>query len=188
MVNTKGMENWKAKKWFNIQAPEILGSNTIGEMPASEDKNAIGRSIKVNMSWITNNPQHAFMVVGLKVDSINGTAAHTQFQYLEQTYSYLHSLVKRHASTIYTVDRIKDKDGKPVTVKLLLTTTRRITTKKRKALRSELGAFVSDYLKDKDGGAFIKAVIDGGLQSEAMKRVQNIASIGRIDVKRIELA
>lgn len=187
MANTKGMENWKAKKWFNIQAPEILGGNTISEMPASEEKDAVGRTIKVSMSWITNNPQHAFMVVGLKVDSVNGAAAHTQLKYLEQTYSYLHSLVKRHASTIYTVDRVKDKDGKTVAVKLLLTTTRRITTKKRKALRSELGNFVREYIKERDAAAFVKAVIDGQLQSDAMKRVQNIASIGRIDVKKIEL-
>ncbi len=187
MAVNKGIEGWKAKKWFNIQAPEILGSNVIGEMPASEDKIALGRMIKVNMSWITNNPSHSFIVLGLKVTDINGSSAHTQLKYLEQTYSYTHSLVRRHSSTVYTIDKIKDKDGKTLVLKLILTTTRRITTKKRKALRKELAAFAADYVKEKDSGQFIKNVMEGDLQKEAMKRVHNIASIGRLEVKKVEL-
>ncbi len=187
MASTKGIESWKAKKWFNIQAPEILGSNTIGEMPATEDKNALGRMIKVSMSWITNNPSHSFMTLGLKVTDVNGNAAHTQLKYLEQTYSYTHSLVRRYASTLYTIDRLKDKAGNTVALKLILTTTRRITTKKRMALRKELSAFVKEYMKDRDSSQLVKDVIDGNLQKEAMNRVHKIASINRLEVKKIEL-
>ena len=187
MAVSKGAESWKAKKWFNIQAPDILGSNMIGEMPAYEDKDALGRMIKVSMSWITNNPSHSFIVLGLKVTDVNGNAAHTQLKYMEQTYSYTHSLVKRYASTIYTIDKLKDKAGKTVVLKLILTTTRRITTKKRMALRKELSSFAKDYIKDRDSGQFIKDVIEGNLQKEAMNRVHNIASINRLEVKKIEL-
>ncbi len=187
MAVTKGMEKWKAKKWFNIYTPEMLGNQTIGEMPASEDKDAIGRLIKVSMSWITNNPNHVFLVVGLRVSSVNGNAVHTELKYLEQTYSYMHSMVKRHASTMYTVDKVKDKNGKTVILKLLLTTTRRVTTKKRKALRKELSDFATAYMKERDSSAVVKDVIDGTMQSEATKRIHNIASIGRLEVKKLEL-
>ena len=187
MAVSKGAESWKAKKWFNIQAPEILGSNTIGEMPATEDKDAVGRMIKVSMSWITNNPSHSFIVLGLKVTDVNGNAAHTQLKYLEQTYSYTHSLVRRYASTIYTIDRHKDKDGKTVALKLIVTTTRRITTKKRMALRKELSAFSRDYIKDRDNGQLVKDVMEGNLQKEAMAKVHKIASINRLEVKKLEL-
>ncbi|MCL5427672.1 MAG: hypothetical protein M1321_00635 [Candidatus Marsarchaeota archaeon] len=187
MATSKGAETWKAKKWFNIQAPDILGSSTIGEMPASEEKDAIGRMIKVSMSWITNNPSHSFIVLGLKVTDVNGNAAHTQLKYLEQTYSYTHSLVRRYASTLYTIDRPKDKEGRTIALKLILTTNRRITTKKRKALRKELSSFVRDYMRDKGSGQLVKDVMEGALQKEAMNRVHKIASINRLEVKKIEL-
>jgi small subunit ribosomal protein S3Ae len=187
MAAGKGMESWKAKKWFNIQAPEILGSNTIGEMPATEDKDTLGRMIKVNMSWITNNPSHSFIVLGLKVIDVNGNSAHTQLKYLEQTYSYTHSLVRRYASTIYTIDKAKDKDNKNVVLKLIVTTTRRITTQKRKALRKELAAFAKEYISSRDSAQFIKDVMDGNLQKEAMAKVHKIASINRLEVKKVEL-
>ena len=187
MATSKGIENWKAKKWFNIQTPDILGSGVIGEMPASEDKNAIGRMIKVSMSWITNNPSHSFIVLGLKVTDVNGNAAHTQLKYLEQTYSYTHSLVRRYASTIYTIDRFKDKDGKTVALKLILTTTRRITTKKRIALRKELSSFAKDYINSRNSGQLVKDIMEGNLQKEAMSKVHDIASINRLEVKKLEL-
>ena len=57
---------------------------------------------------------------------------------------------------MYTVDKLKDKNGKTVILKLLLTTTRRVTTKKRKALRAEISNFATTYMKEKDGGSLVK--------------------------------
>ncbi len=187
MATGKGIENWKAKKWVNIYSPEILGNNTIGEMPADEEKDAMGRMIKVSMSWITNNPMHSFMVVGLKVTEVNGNAAHTQLKYLEQTFSYLHSLVRRHGSTIYTIDKSLDKNGKTVVIKLLLTTNTRLTTKKRMAIRKEISNFLKEYIVGNESSAIVKDIIDGNLQKEGVNRVHKIANIAKLDIKRLEL-
>ncbi len=187
MAVTKGVDKWKAKKWFNIYPPELLGSNPIGEMPASEDKNVIGRIIKVNMSWITQKPAHSFIVVGLKVNEVSGNAANTSIKYLEQTYSYLHSLVQRHSSTIYTINKLNDKEGKSFVLKLLVTTEGKATTPKEKAIRSQLGAFAKEYAAGKDRGEFVKDVVEGTFQKEGIKKVHNIAAISRLELKRMEL-
>ena len=104
MAVSKSTDKWKLKKWINIYTPESLGNSVIGEMPANEEKDAVGRVIKVNMSWITNKMSHSFMIVGLKVNDVSGSAAHTSIKYIEQTYSYLHSLVRRGSSAIYTAN------------------------------------------------------------------------------------
>ncbi len=187
MAVSKGAENWKSKKWFNIYAPQILGSNNIGEMPANDEKAVIGRVIKVSMPWITNNPSHSFMLVGLKVTEADGNSAHTQLKYIEQTYSYLHSLVRRHSSIIYTVDKITTQDAAVLTIKLMLTTRSKVTTPKKKAMRTVLSDFVKGYAASKDKEAFVKELLDGTFQSECTKKIKNIAEINKLELKKLEL-
>lgn len=187
MAATKGMEKWKEKQWFNIYPPEILGNNIIGEMPADDEKGVIGRIIKSSMSWITNRMEHSFMVVGLKVTHVNGNAAHTQIKYIEETYSYLHSLVRRHSSVIYTVDRLKDSKGKPVTLKLLIVTNNKITTPKRKAIRKGISELTKRYAGARESGELVKDIIDGKFQGECTKEVADIAEVSKLEIKKIEL-
>ncbi len=184
---TKGAEKWKTKKWFNVYPPELLGTNVIGEMPADDDKRMMGRIIESSMSWITNKMEHSFMVVGLKVIEVNGNSAHTELQYLEQTYSYLHSLVKRHSSAIYTVDNLKDSKGRAIILKLLVVTRDKITSPKRKSIRSGLSAFAKEFASSKESSEMIKSIIDGSFQAECIKKVANIAEISKLEIKKIEL-
>ncbi|MCL5100799.1 MAG: hypothetical protein M1122_02500 [Candidatus Marsarchaeota archaeon] len=184
---TSGIEKWKTKKWFNIYTPEALGNSIIGEMPANDEKVILDRIIKVNMSWITNKMSHSFMVIGLKITDVNGDAAHTKIQYIEQTYSYLHSLVRRHSSTVYTVDKLKDKNGKDLVIKLMLVTGSKVTTPKKKAIGKTLSSFAREHIGGIDSDTLVKEIIEGNFQSEGIKTVSNIASINKLEVKKIEL-
>ncbi len=186
MPTQKSTDKWKNKRWFNIYTPKILGEAPIGEMPAKEDSNASGRVIKVSLSWITKNPAHSFMNVGLKVKRIDSNAAHTEIKYLENNYGYIHSLVKRYKSAIYTVDNVKDKDGKALVVKLLAITSGRIPTPKRTGIRKELSKFAVAYTSSLNGEEFLKSVIEGKLQEEGLKVIKKIAPISKLEVKRIE--
>jgi small subunit ribosomal protein S3Ae len=187
MALGKGVDKWKAKKWFNIYAPELLGGATIGEMPASEEKTAMGRIIKVSMSWITNKPAHSFLVVGLRVVDATGGAAHTELAYIEQTYSYIHSLVRRGNSIIYTVDKLKDKDGRNFVLKLVMTTASKITAEKKKALRKEMESFAREYAESRSVNDVVKEILEGSFHSEGVKRVKNIAEISKLELKRLQL-
>lgn len=181
------VEKWKNKKWFNIYAPKILGGEVIGEMPANTDKDGIGRVIKVSLSWLTKNPSHSFMTVGLRVSSIDGNSAQTNLNYLEQTYSYIHSLVRRYNSAIYTVDSLKDKEGKALTLKLLVVTRNKTASPKKTAIRKTLSEFSRGYIASKSSDEFIKSVIDGSFQMDAIGKIKNIAPISKLEVKKIEL-
>ncbi len=181
------IDKWKSKKWFNIYAPKILGGEVIGEMPANSEKDGIGRVIKVSLSWLTKNPSHSFMTVGLRVKNIDGNSAQTELDYLEQTYSYTHSLVRRYNSAIYTVDMLKDKEGKEIALKLLVVTRNKTASPKKTAIRKSLSEFSKTYIASKSSDEFIKSVIDGSFQTDAIGRIKNIAPISKLEVKKIEL-
>ncbi len=187
MAVGKGVEKWKLKKWFSVHAPEVLGSSVISEIPSADEANVLGRTIKVNMSWITNRAENAFTQVGLKITDVNGVAAHTELKYMEQTYSYLHSLVRRHSSVIYTVDRIKDKDGRDLILKLLVVTLNKATARRSVSIRKALSAFSKEYAADKSREDIVRGIIDGTFRKEAMKRIYGICRISRLELKKVEL-
>jgi ribosomal protein S3AE len=95
-------------------------------------------------------------------------------------------LVRRYTTAIYTVDKIKDKDGKDVVLKLIAVTANRVTTPKKKGIRAELVKFGREYASNLSSDELVKAIIDGSLQSEAKKRANKIAPISKLEVKKVE--
>ncbi|MHB1830224.1 MAG: eS1 family ribosomal protein [Candidatus Micrarchaeaceae archaeon] len=183
---TKASDNWKSKVWFNVYPPKLLGESTIGEIPANDEKGVMGRVIKVSMSWITHRAEHSFMLVGLRVKSVSGNNINTEIDYIEQTYSYIHSLVKRHSSAIYTMDRLADKNGRKYVLKLLAVTGSKIRTPKKMAVRKKLEEFVREFSASHTVDDLLNSMLNNSFQSEAVRSVNNIARISKLELKRIE--
>ena len=183
----KAIEKWKTKQWFNVHTPNILGEAVIGEIPAQDEKVVLGRVMKVSLSWITKNPAHSFMTIGLRVKSANGNAAQTDISYIEQVYSYTHSLVRRGSSVIYTISKNKDKNGKPIVLKLIGISRYKINTPKKAGIRKNVIAFATEYIAGRTTEELVKAIIDGSFQIEAAKIANKVAPMAKLEVKKIEL-
>lgn len=187
MAVTKSQEKWKAKRWFNVYTPKILGEEIIGEMPGDDELKVNGRLLKVSLSWVTKNPAHAFMGVGLRVTKAEGNSAHTSLKYIESNYSYVHSLIRRYSTALYTVDKLKDKAGSPFVLKLIVVTRNRISTPQKRGMRKLLSAFVKDYAASRSTEEILKSIMDGSMQADGIKSIKKIAHIGKFEVKKLEL-
>ncbi len=183
----KATEKWKNKKWFNIYTPEVLGGNVISEVPAADEKSIIGRVIKVSLSWITQNPAHSFMTVGLRVKSAEGNSAHTDLDYLEETYSYIHSLVRRFSSAIYTVDKLSDKNKRSFVLKLLIVTRDRVATPKKTLIRHEISKYANEVAPTMSVEELFTSIMSGKFQSDGISRIKKLAPINKLEVKKLEL-
>ncbi len=186
MAIQKGAEKWKLKQWFDVYAPKAISTEVIGSMPAADDKAVIGRIMKVSLSWITHNPNHAFTAIGLRITQANGNIANTEVDYFAQQYSYLHSLVKRRADAIYTYDVVKDKEGNAVTLKLLVTTRNRVARITKTDLRKAASEFVKSFVGGMNKEDLIKTLISSDLQAEGAKRLGMITPIAKVEIKKIE--
>lgn len=186
MAIAKTVDKWKTKQWFDVYPPKGIATDIIGSIPSSDEKNVIGRIIKVNLSWITNNPNHSFITVGLKVDNVSGNSANTDIDYLAQQYSYLHSFVKRRGDAVYTYDKVKDKEGKGVVLKLLITTRSKIARRAKTDLRKAVSSFVQEYVSTKSKEEFLKAIIASAFQQEGIKKVAPIAPVTKFEIKKVE--
>jgi small subunit ribosomal protein S3Ae len=186
MATQKGADKWKMKQWFDVYAPKAISTAAIGSIPAEDEKSVIGRIMKVSLSWITHNPNHAFAIVGLKIINANGNVANTEVDYLAQQYSYLHSLVKRRADAIYTYDVAKFKEGGAVTLKLLVTTKTKVARRTKKMIRKAAHAFVTEYLGRMNKDEFLKALVANDMQAEAIKKLSAMAPIAKVEIKKVE--
>lgn len=184
---TKSSDKWKSKVWFNVYPPKILGESAIGEIPANDEKGVMGRLIKVSMSWITHRPEHSFMLVGLRVKQVSGNSANTELDYIEQTYSYIHSLVRRHSSAIDTINRLTDKNGRNFVLKLLAVTADKIRTPKKTAIRKSIEGYIKEFSAAHTVEELLNALLNNSFQEEAARRVSNIAHLSKLELKKMEM-
>jgi len=180
-------DTWRLKKWFTVYAPKVFNEVQIGEMPASDEKSALNRTIKVPLSTLTKNPAHAYSSVFLKVSDVNGDAAHTNIIRIEQSRGYIRSLVRRYRGVADSVISTTTKEGKVVVFKMIVITRSRVARSKTTGIRKELTEFVRAYAKDNELNTVINAVIEGKLQAELTAKIKNIALIFKVEVKKLEI-
>ncbi|MEM3227923.1 MAG: hypothetical protein QXR58_01730 [Candidatus Micrarchaeaceae archaeon] len=187
MATQKGVEKWKAKRWFTVYAPAVFGKKAVGEIPSNDEKSVIGRNVKVTLSNLTGNPEHSFTNVILKVVEEKGNAATTQLERIELPYSYTKSIAKKFRGVFDAIVPVKASDGTKFVVKLLAITTRKCTHAKIKAMRGKLGSFTERYFSANTADEGIKAIIEKRYQQSAAAELDNIAQLSNLEVKKLEV-
>ncbi len=187
MPAQKKIDKWKLKKWFTVYAPKVFSSAQIGEIPANDDKSAMGRNIIVSLDVITHNPQHAYTNVMFKTVEVAGSAANTKLVEMNELYSYIRSLVRRYRSIASSVMPVSSKDGTSMVVKLLVVTKQRAAHSKILGMRKEMNALAAEYFSNNDYSAIINAIIEGKFQSDIAGKLEHIAPINRIEVRKLEV-
>ncbi len=180
-------DKWKTKKWFTVYAPKAFNEMQIGEIPANDGSAVIGRRIKVGLNTLTNNPSNAYTNVFLKIVDVNGEAAHTKFVRMEQLYGYLRSLIRRYRSISDAVIPVTSKDNQSMVFKVIVVTRERTAHTRLMGMRKEMKEHIEAFAKENDSNAMISAVIGGKLQSELSAKLKHIASINKVEVKKLEI-
>jgi ribosomal protein S3AE len=187
MAVQRGIDKWKMKKWFVIHAPAVFKDVAVGEMPANDEKAAVGRNIVVSLDQITHNPTHAYTNVVLKVTEIKGEAAQTKLIRMELLSSYLRSFVRRYRSVSNAVIKVTTKDGTSAVIKLIAITRARAEHTKIVGVRREMTDFTLNYFKENDIDSIVNAIIEGKFQAEVVSKLHHITDLNKIEVRKLEI-
>jgi small subunit ribosomal protein S3Ae len=187
MASQRSVDKWKMKKWFSVYAPAVFNDIVVGEMPANDDKSALGRRVVVSMDVLTKNPAHAYTNVVLKVVDVKGDAAHTKVVSIEQLYSYMRSLVRRYRSVSDSVLPIMTKDNVQIVIKLIAITKGRTTHVKLIGIRKEMNDMASNFLKEHTASEVMSAIIEGKLQAELQSNLDHITGINKVEIRKLEV-
>lgn len=187
MAVQKKADKWKLKKWFSVYAPKQFNDAIVGEMPANDEKSAVGRKIVIGLDSLTHNPNHAYTNVVLRVTSAEGSAAHTQLVSIVQLYSYIRSLVRRYKSISTSVLPVVSKDGKKMVLKMLVITRQRATNSRISGIRKEMNERITSYARDTDSTEIINAIVEGKFQAELSANLRHITPISKVEVRALEI-
>lgn len=187
MAVQKKADKWKLKKWFSVYAPKQFNDLVIGEMPANDEKAAIGRKIEIGLDVLTHNPSHAYTNVTLRVTGAEGTAAQTKLVSINLLYSYIRSLVRRYKSIATSVLPVTSKDGQKMVFKMLVITRQRATHSRIAGIRQEMNEYLIAHAKETDTSEIVGSIIEGKFQAQLGAKLRHITPISKVEVRALEI-
>ncbi len=185
---TKGkVGNWKLKKWFTVTAPKVFDERVIGEIPANNENSVISRNIITDLFSLTNNSAHMYTNVKLRVYSVKGESVQTKLILVEQLYSYIRSLARRHKTISELVLPLTTKDGIKMVVKSITIVNGRIPKTRTIGIRKEIKEILEKHFSETNATDIVKEVIEKRLQMDIASKIKHISQINKVEIKKLEI-
>jgi small subunit ribosomal protein S3Ae len=189
MAKTKKVvkQKIKKKKWFQVVAPELFRSKTIGEIPLYEAEQMQGRNIKINMMALTGNPRNQQTNVFLRVSEIKEGKGMTGIMGLEVMPSSIKRYVRKGRTKIADSIVIKTKDDKKVRIKPLIITKARInkptSTNVRIRARNEMIKLAQKLTFEK----LVEEIIHNKFQKHVYSNITKISPIKQVEIRAFKI-
>lgn len=179
----------KVKKKFpvEIKAPEYLNSVNLGNTQTTDLKTFIGKKVKMNMMYVTNNMKNQNVRLVFKIIEVNSGLANTIVSKYEQIPYYLGRNVKKGSDLVEDSFIVKSKDGVEIRTKPFLITKQNVGKNVLSALRLKTREVIKNDLIDKTYEEFISAVISGKLQNVYRNEIKNIFPLKSFEFKKVEI-
>jgi small subunit ribosomal protein S3Ae len=176
------IEGWKAKAWYRIHVPEVFGKSYIGDTISGDPETVMGRILQTTLGEIIQDYTKQHIKIRVKVTSVAGDAAYTEFVGHELTRDYMRSMVKRRTSRIDTILPVTTKDGKVLRITMTCLTLTRANLSQVHAIRSTMTQFIQSYAAQREFPAFVKDMVSGEITKELFKLVKPIYPLRRVEM------
>jgi small subunit ribosomal protein S3Ae len=183
----KVKDRWKAKAWYDIQAPPSFDNVTVADTLADSPDNLINRVTAVPLQDLTNDFRKSHIKLFFKIHKVEETTAHTQFAGHTLTSDYLRRMIRRRRSKIDGVYDVDTRDGATIRVKPFATTDKRIQNSQRKVVREAMKKTITDQAKSNTLAEFVKNILDGKTGSDIYKNCKKLYPVKRVEIHKTEV-
>ena len=186
MAYNKKYADWSRKIWFEIIAPQkIFNEMVIGETPAYKPEQVIGRTVDLNLAFLTGNFRYQNMKVIFQIYKVSGLKAYTQIKEVALYDAYVRRIVRKGTSRIDDSFVAETKDGIKVRVKPLVITRFRAHRKQKSAIRKAFREYLLNKIKELDYEELIEKIINRELQNEIAPTLNKIFPVQHVEIRRI---
>ncbi len=182
----KAVDKWKAKKRFEVLAPDYFNNTPIGPIFTKEAESLKGRTVNTTLSKLVNSNQH-HIKIKLQIVGTRGFSALTRVKEMELSRAYVSSHTNPGTDTVESVFKVKTSDGQTVRVKTILFTKKKAHSDQKKALRKLVEEMVSASAEKLDYDRFVQEVVFGKIGSLVFNRGKRVVPLGRVEVRKLEL-
>ncbi|HOS81867.1 MAG TPA: 30S ribosomal protein S3ae [Methanolinea sp.] len=181
------VEGWKAKSWYKVFAPEVLGKTYIGDTIANDPESVVGRILQTTLGEIINDYARQNVKMKFKIANVAGDSAYTEFVGHEITRDYLRSMIKRRTSRIDCHVPVTTKDGKRVDLTVTCFTLTRANLSQAHEIRSIISSMISKMGSEADMNGIISGIVNGDFSREVFKAVKPVFPVRRVEVIKSKL-
>jgi small subunit ribosomal protein S3Ae len=169
----KVKDKWKAKNWYQIQAPALFDNVPISETLSDKPDSLIGRVTQISMQDLTNDFRKSHIKLFFKINKVEESTAFTYFKGHTLTSDYLRRMIRRRKSRVDGVYDVETKDGAHLRVKPFAITEKRVQKSHKKLIR------LNELLKE---------ILEGRTGSEIHKNCKKFYPVKRVEIHKTEIS
>jgi len=177
----------KKKKWVQIVAPKLFNEQVLGESFVGEADELKGRSAKVSLMVLTNDPQKQAISVSFKVVGVENGRAVTEMTGYKLLPAAAKKLMRRRRSKIDDSFVIETKDKKVLRVKPMIVTRTRARGAVMAALRMLERAYIAKMVSQLDMENFVREVVQKKLQQGLGQALRKLCPVGVCEIRQFEI-
>ncbi|HOT03818.1 MAG TPA: 30S ribosomal protein S3ae [Methanolinea sp.] len=176
------VEGWKAKSWYKVYSPEVLGKTYIGDTIANDAENVVGRIMQTTLGEIINDYARQNVKMKFRIAEVAGDSAYTEFLGHELSRDYMRSMIKRRTSRIDCHVPVITKDGKKLDLTVTCFTLTRANLSQVHAIRNLISAMVGKIGTESEMNGIINGIVSGEISREVFKAVKPLFPVRRVEV------
>ncbi|MEM3403550.1 MAG: 30S ribosomal protein S3ae [Nitrososphaeria archaeon] len=184
----KVKDKWKEKTWLQVEAPSIFGNKIVAKVPVTETDKAVGRTIETTLFDLIGEDEEQYSIkLKFQIERIEEKIAKTNFKQFELARETLKSLIRKGSSIIDFYKDIETKDGAKLRVFVIVYTTSRVNTSRKKAIRKIADKIVEAKANKLTFGQFVLESVLGKIASEIFNESKRISKIRYSSVRKLKV-
>ena len=176
----------RGKRWYTVIAPEQFDRAELGETPAFEPEQVLGRTIQTTLGDITEQGENNVKLT-FKITDVGSDSAYTEFDKHELTRDYNRSLTRRGSSKVKTVLTVRTADDYRLQVHAVAFTTKVADRSQKEAIRKTMTELVKDASRERTFEEFLDSVVEGHLSSAIYNEAKTIYPLRRVEIEKTVL-
>ncbi|MBW3017109.1 hypothetical protein KY316_01950 [Candidatus Woesearchaeota archaeon] len=154
------------KNWIEIVSPKQFGYKTVGETPAYEAGQTIGRTLSVNLSRLAGDIKKQNVNVTLQIVDVKDNKAQTVVKNVILQTGSIRRMVRPGTSRLDDSFSCRTKDGKRTRIKTLFVTRARVKGSVKRTLRKEAMNFLKKEIEKSTFDEFVGKLVSFSVQKE----------------------
>jgi len=175
------------KRWYTVLAPEQFDREELGDTPADEPDQVLGRTVETTLGELKNDASENNTKLTFKINEVASDSAYTEFVKHELTRDYLRSLVRRGSSKIEAYITVLTTDDYRVQIQPVAVTTKKADASQEKAIRRTMIDLVEETAAERTFEELVDSVVEGRLSSAIYGEAKTIYPLRRVEIQKATL-
>lgn len=177
----------KGKQWFKILAPKFFDEREIGKTISSTAESLIGKTVYVSAVELTNDINKYYIKLKLKINSVDGDKAFTQFYGSECLQDYISRMVLHRIRRIDSIQDLKTDDNVKIRVKGLTIVSKKAKSSVEVKIRQFVAEFIKKQVEESTLEEFLQKMLSNELKNKILREGRKIYPIRNFEVRKTEI-